>query len=78
MKLPPLPDRGVRCISDQIRERDRQIVELCAQVCEMHRDLALSVQSGDEHELGNVMLRQVAYAGAETCATAIRKLLEDK
>lgn len=76
--------------AEQLRERDRQIVELCAQVCEAQTDVAeadraykaaLDIETDDiDDELrrlrhaSNVSLYN---AGPRRCATAIRALIKE-
>lgn len=52
-------------------------LERAAEVCEQKRDKALAAQTNDPHDHSNIMLRQIAYLGAEDCAVAIRALGED-
>ena len=53
-------------------------LERAAEVCEQKRDKALAAQTNDPHDQSNIMLRQVAYLGAEDCAAAIRALKGEK
>lgn len=68
---------GVTVLPDALFIRFAEMVataerEACAQACEALKAGTLSSQSGDEHSLPNVMLRQVAFLGHGQCADAIR------
>jgi len=46
--------------------------EACAKVCEALKSKAINSQYGNDDELSNVMLRQIAHLGHAECAAAIR------
>ena len=46
--------------------------EACAKVCDTFKSKTLGAQAGQDDELSNVILRQVAYLGHAECAAAIR------
>lgn len=46
--------------------------DACAKLCDTFKSKTLGAQSGQDNELSNVILRQVAYLGHAECAAAIR------
>ena len=46
--------------------------EACAKVCDTFKSKTLGAQSGQDNELSNVMLRQIAHLGHAECASSIR------
>jgi len=47
--------------------------ERCAVVCEALKIKSLRLQTGQDDDLSNVILRQVAHSGAGVCAEIIRQ-----